>query len=319
MGNDNIRSKISIPFTSSEPNFLSDIPSAPFPLTSELDYKNPQQHFTFAPDGTITFSFIHFTTQYDKLTQSIQTFKSVLKILSPYELKALLFKLDQLKKHIINDEFLSFTNYLIDNMQNSYNSFYLSFKSLFKLNKQFYISSQSYIEQWFKEESNQNLDTSNTIKEAKEKNEEIKHEYKHYHMFTKENKAVTQMSDFFHIQDKIIIQDYKKLNEFYNENLNEFNNAFSFESFKNFRDFVNLIEQIKEFIQNKNYLMELFMKVVDDTYKLYFEVINGLAKSNEESSEIMTELKEFYHLMIKHRYIRHVEEKIKELDKIELE
>ena len=127
------------------------------------------------------------------------------------------------------------------------------------------------------------------------------------------------MINFFHIEDKTIIQDYKKLNEFYNENINEFNNAFSFESFENFRTFVNLIEQMKEFIQNKNYLMQLFMKVVDDTYELYSKVINGLAKSSEEASEIMAELNEFYHLMIKHRYIRHVEVKIKELDKIELQ
>ena len=147
----------------------------------------------------------------------------------------------------------------------------------------------------------------------------MKQEYKQYHMFIEEDKAVTQMINFFHIDDKTILQDYKKLNEFYDEHVNEFNNAFSFESFENFRTFVNLIKQIKDFIQNKNYLMQLFMKVVDDTYELYSIVINGIAKSNDEAPEIMAELNEFYHLMIKHRYIRHVEEKIKELDKIELE
>ena len=150
MGNENIFSKIPNPFSSAQSNFLSNIPSDPFPIEKELDFKGSKRNFTIAPDGTITFSLIHFKTQYDKLTQSIQTFKSVLKPLSPYELKALLFKLDKLKQYIINDKFLSFTSYLIDNTQNSYNSFYLSFKSLFKLNKQFYQSSQGYIEQCLK-------------------------------------------------------------------------------------------------------------------------------------------------------------------------
>ena len=84
-------------------------------------------------------------------------------------------------------------------------------------------------------------------------------------MFIKEDKAVTQMINYFHIDDKTVFQDYKKSNEFYDGNIKEFNNAFSFESFEKFRMFVNLIEQIKEFIHNKNYLMEMFMKVVDDT------------------------------------------------------
>ena len=184
MGNENILSKIPNPFaSSSQSNFLSDIPSDPFPLTTELDIKGPKRNYTIAPDGTITFSLIHFKTQYDKLTQSIQTFKSVLKILSPYELKALLFKLDQLKKYVINEEFLSFTSYLIDNTQSSYNSFYLSFKSLFKLNKQFYQSSQSYIEQWFKDNSNQSVYISDAINNAKERYEEIKHEYNSFFIF----------------------------------------------------------------------------------------------------------------------------------------
>ena len=64
MGNENILSKIPNPFSSSQSNFLSNIPSDPFPIGKELDFKGSKRNFTIDPDGTITFSLIHFKTQY---------------------------------------------------------------------------------------------------------------------------------------------------------------------------------------------------------------------------------------------------------------
>ena len=71
----------------------------------ELDEKKVKKHYTISPDGTIKFTFSHFNQKYEAVSKAIENFKNLLKLESPMELTALLFKLDKIKQCVVGEEY----------------------------------------------------------------------------------------------------------------------------------------------------------------------------------------------------------------------
>ena len=87
--------------TDVEPIDLSD----PQAKGLELDEQKSKKHYTIFPDGTIKFSFSHFNQKYEAVSKAIENFKNLLKLESPMELSALLFKLDKIKQCAVGEEY----------------------------------------------------------------------------------------------------------------------------------------------------------------------------------------------------------------------
>lgn len=279
----------------------------------ELDEKQSKRHYVIEQDGSIKFNFSHHNQLYDKTTKSIENFKNLLKLETPMELKALIFKIDKFKSSAKTNEFTAELDALISNTKNDFDEFYSAFKNMFQINKKLYLNCQKYIDNWLSGEDNQ---TVNMVEETtKESNttKEIVDLSNSFHKFKNEFASIQKIMKLLKIEDVKMLENVDQLSEFLKNNQDELKNTFSFESPEQCRSFIISLGQLKTFIGAKLDLIDKFVDVVNNLNTLYCEVIKNL-NSAPDSFDIMGELNEYYHLMIKHRYIRHIEVKIREIE-----
>lgn len=279
----------------------------------ELDEKQSKRHYVIEKDGEIKFNFSHHSQLYDKATKSIENFKNLLKLESPMELTALLFKLDKLKSSGKTKESIDELDALILNTKNDYDEFYCVFKKIFQINKTMYLNCQKYIDNWLKGEENQTVNmVEETTKETNTK-DDIVGQSKLFHRFNDEFTSIQTIMKTLKIEDEKILENVDQLSDFLKNNQEELKNTFSFESPEQLRSFIISLGQLKSFLGSKVDLIDKFVDVVNNLNILYCEVIKNI-NSSQDSFDIMGELNEYYHLMIKHRYIKHIEIKIKEIE-----
>lgn len=281
----------------------------------ELDEKQSKRHYVIEKDGSIKFNFSHHNQLYDKATKSIENFKNLLKLESPIELTALLFKLDKLKSSGKTKELIDELDALISNTKNDFDEFYSVFKNIFQINKTMYLNCQKYIDNWLNGEENQTVNmVEETTKETNTK-DEIVGLSNSFHKFKNEFASIQTIMKLLKIEDEKILENVDQLSEFLKNNQEELKNTFSFESPEQLRSFLISLGQLKTFLGSKLDLIDKFVEVVNNLNILYCEVIKKI-NSSQDSFDIMGELNEYYHLMIKHRYIKHIELKIKEIENL---
>ena len=279
----------------------------------ELDEKKVKKHYTISPDGTIKFTFSHFNQKYEAVSKAIENFKNLLKLESPMELTALLFKLDKIKQCVVGEEYAKELEGIISTTKNDFDGFYSFFKDLFLKEKSIYIESQKYIDQWLQGQETQTVSIMAEVKKEGETAKEILDIADNFHKFKNQFASIHKILSVFNFENEKISDNYNKINEYFTNNKDSFKDNFTFEDFQTFRTFINSLEQLRTFLNSKNTLISKFTDVVSALNDLYSDVLKKL-NSSSDSFEVMGELNEYFHLMIKHRYIKHIELKIKEIE-----
>lgn len=279
----------------------------------ELDEKETSKHFTVAADGTIKFTFSHYSSEYEKLTQQIETFKSHLKIEMPLEMTAIVFKMQKVVENIKDENIRKSFENLIASSKGSVEKFYSTFQELFQEVRSSNSKNQQYILSWLKG-VNTTSDLVDAKKEITESTSKIKSIYENFDKFSAEIGEIKNIINNLKISDELLIKDYEKLNSFYLENKDSIDELFSVMSQSDFRRLCDLINQLESFFNNKNELFSQFENIA--VYKNEF-LEKVISEANEsKDADIMNELNEYFQVMIKHRFIRHIEEKIKEIQSL---
>jgi hypothetical protein len=164
--------------------------------------------------------------------------------------------------------------------------------------------------------------------------EEINKLYKKYNKFQKENSIINEILKKFEFNNNnqnnnislnIDYYNISLLNNYYKENYIEINKLINFTdekdnneikySFANFRAFINNLIQMKTFFEEKNKIILKLIDIFNSISNLYFDIIETIKKNKNENNikenkinDILNEFKEFSRIIIKHRYINHLDE-----------
>ena len=102
-----------------------------------------------------------------------------------------------------------------------------------------------------------------------------------------------------------------EINNYFNENKDEISKNYNFENVAQLRSLVNLRDLIYDNISQKNNFAEILGNFHKEYISLYIKVIEEINSNNIEKVEVVNEFNEYNSVIIYHRLIRSIEERIK--------
>ena len=130
---------------------------------------------------------------------------------------------------------------------------------------------------------------------------ELKHpNYIHYTRGQDEN---------YNSQDK-----FNEINQYFNENKDEIGKSYKIENAAQLRNIINIRDFLIDNISQKNNFSEMLVNFHKDYLSLYLKVIDQINSDKLEKVEMGNEFNEFNGVIIYHRLIRSIEERIKKID-----
>ncbi len=305
-----------------ESNNINDLNNnSPFFPGTELNGGTPC--YRIDKDNKIIFNYEHFEKDYKKLNESIEEFKNLFKTEGTDDLQLNIHSLKKFGELIKDQEILEEYNLIINNYKSHFMSYFNSFKEMYKLVKETFESNQNYIKNWLKTQNN-----FNTIDEINRENlekDKINNIYKLYHKFNEEIQSIDNIlieklkipKNKEKQKPEINMQDLKK--QYENENTNDnINKMFSFQNHVQFLSFVNSIVQLRDYFEGRNIFLNKFIDVYNNMCNLYCEILKQIPNANDRV-DIMNEINQYFGIIFKHRFIRHIQIKLEELEKIKVE
>ena len=84
-----------------------------------------------------------------------------------------------------------------------------------------------------------------------------------------------------------------------------------------FLSFINAIMQLRDYFEGRNIFINKFIEVYTNICNLYCEKLTQIQNDNDRV-DIMNEINQYYGIIFKHRFIRHIQIKLQELEKAKL-
>ena len=104
---------------------------------------------------------------------------------------------------------------------------------------------------------------------------------------------------------------YSLMDKYFNENKQEFEKDYKFENISQFRSLINLRDLIIDNILQKNSFAEGLEEFHKEFLSFYKVIIKQINSHSLDKAEIINEFNEYNSIIIYHRLIRSIEEKIK--------
>lgn len=267
------------------------------------------QHYKIDTDGTIKFNFKYFSKEYNELNSALQSFKSLLKVESAAEMNFISIKMNEFKYCMKTPDAKKEYEAFLHNIKGSQDKYY---STMIKYHQEISSIVQGCI-----------TFLTNSLRERKvsQFNEESDHE------IYLTNKAKTIITDFnqFRIEinyiDKIEkdlqlspqdLKSYDTLMEKYTSAKAQIQDIFYFKDSFSYKSYLNTLEQIRSYLNDKLTLMNKYVEVNQKIHQLYNTALRETKTSNDYQKAI-SELLQYYSVILKHRLIRHVEIRMKEI------
>jgi len=300
------------------------------------------KYYSVTKNKKITFKFNYFKKSYEKINFDIQNFKTILKIENQNEISIIILKIQKNFPLILDEKIKENLSILNNIYQNDYVNFIYIFKEIKRIQNVFYSISQNYISNCIKHNNIMKIDDEKRNENSL--SEEINKLYEKYNKFQKEISIINEILKKFELNNNNNNQnnnfslntDYYNisfLNNYYKENHIEINKLVNFTdekdnneinfSLANFRAFINNLIQMKTFFEDKNKIILKLIDIYNNISNLYFDIIERIKKNENENKiqskenniiDILKELKEFLRIIIKHRYINHLDEIINKFE-----
>jgi len=292
------------------------------------------KYYSFSKNKKVTFKFNYFKESYEKINFDIQNFKTILKIETQNEISIIILKTQKIFPLILDEKIKENLTNLNNIYQIDYINFIYIFKEIKRIQNVFYSISQNYISNCLKHNNLMKIDDEKRNENSL--SEEINKLYKKYNKFQKENSIINEILKKFEFNNNnqnnnislnIDYYNISLLNNYYKENYIEINKLINFTdekdnneikySFANFRAFINNLIQMKTFFEEKNKIILKLIDIFNSISNLYFDIIETIKKNQNENNiiskenkinDILNEFKEFSRIIIKHRYINHLDE-----------
>jgi len=301
------------------------------------------KYFSVSKNNKVIFKFNYFKESYEKINFDIQNFKTILKIEIQNEISIIILKIQKNIPLIIDEKIKENLSNINNIYQEDYINFIYIFKEIKRIQNVFYSISQDYISNCIKHNNIMKIDDEKRNENSL--NEEINKLYEKFNKFQKEITLINEILKKFEINNNnnnnqnnnnllnINYFNISLLNNYYKENYIEINKLVNFKdekdnneikySFAHFRDFINNLFQMKNFFEEKNKIILKLIDIFNNISTLYFNIIDSIKQNENENNiiqkennihDILYEFKEFSRIIIKHRYINHLDEIINKLE-----
>ena len=298
------------------------------------------KYYSFSKNKKVTFKFNYFKESYEKINFDIQNFKTILKIETQNEISIIILKTQKIFPLILDEKIKENLTNLNNIYQIDYINFIYIFKEIKRIQNVFYSISQNYISNCLKHNNLMKIDDEKRNENSL--SEEINKLYKKYNKLKKKNSIINEILKKFEFNNNnqnnnislnIDYYNISLLNNYYKENYIEINKIVNFKdekdnneikySFANFRAFINNLFQMKNFFEEKNKIILKLIDIFNNISNLYFNIIDSIQQNENENNIIqkennfhdkLYEFKEFSRIIIKHRYINHLDEIINKFE-----
>ena len=261
-------------------------------------------------DGMVILNMRHYKKDYNLLNLNLEKLKNKMNVIISDDFIELIQKrLEGLSNITINPEIKKSIESFCEVYKTNLNNYYNLLSEIKKIYKQSNLSISTFLTNWLKVQKNTDISEEN--QKIEENNKKINDLKNSFNKFNEVEEIINKISYFkidYENKDKFV-----EMNKYYEENKEEIANNYTFESLGQFRSVINLKEQILDTINQKNSFLEELDSFHNEYSSLYKKVLSQINSTNLEKVEIVNELNEYNGVVIYHRLIRSIEERIKKL------
>ena len=261
-------------------------------------------------DGMVILNMRHYKKDYNLLNVNLEKLKNKMNVIISDDFIELIQKrLEGLNNIAINPEIKKSIESFCEVYKTNLNNYYNLLSEIKKIYKQSNLSISTFLTNWLKVQKSTDISEENQkIEENNKKIDDLKNSF---NKFNEVEEIINKISYFkidYENKDKFV-----EMNKYYEENKDDMANNYTFESIGQFRSVINLKEQILDTINQKISFLEELDSFHNEYSSLYKKVLSQINSTNLEKVEIVNELNEYNGVVIYHRLIRSIEERIKKL------
>ena len=261
-------------------------------------------------DGMVILNMRHYKKDYNLLNVNLEKLKNKMNVIISDDFIELIQKrLEGLSNIAINPEIKKSIESFCGVYKTNLNNYYNLLSEIKKIYKQSNLSISTFLTNWLKVQKSTDISEEN--QKIEENNKKINDLKNSFNKFNEVEEIINKISYFkidYEKKDKFV-----EMNKYYEENKDEIANNYTFESIGQFRSVINLKEQILDTINQKISFLEELDSFHNEYSSLYKKVLSQINSTNLEKVEIVNELNEYNGVVIYHRLIRSIEERIKKL------
>ncbi len=262
-------------------------------------------------DGKVVLNFRHYKDDYNNLNLNLEKIKNKMNIIiSEDTMQIIQMRFENLKNSSLNEELKLTIESFSSIYKTSLTNYYNLLSEIKKIYKQSYLSIATFLTNWLKVQKKIETNEENKKLEEFEKNiDDIK---KNFNNFSDVEEIINKICYFqidYNDNDKI-----NEINKYYEDNKDEIEKYYNFENPVQFRSLINLKEQIIDIINQKNNFVEILINFYKEYLLIYKKILSQINSTNLQKVEIANEFNEYNGVVIYHRLIRSIEERIKKIN-----
>lgn len=258
--------------------------------------------------GKIILNFNNYNEEYNSLNKHLETLKNKMSIVLTNDIIELIQKkLEDLNKITLNEDIQNAINSFYSTYKSNLQNYYSYINEIKKVYKDSYLEVSEFLVTWLKQQKNVELDEENSKVDAQiKKMNDVLDKFGKF----SEIKDLVNKICYFKI-DYTSKDKYALMDKYFNENKQEFEKDYKFENISQFRSLINLRDLIIDNILQKNSFAEGLEEFHKEFLSFYKVIIKQINSHSLDKVEIINEFNEYNSVIIYHRLIRSIEEKIK--------
>jgi len=258
--------------------------------------------------GKIVLNINNFKEEYDALNRNLEKLKNKMNlIISNDIIEIIQKKLEELGKQAKNDDIKTAINSFSSVYKTNLENYYAHIGEIKSVYKKGFLEISTYLTTWLKEQKDIDISEEKKKIEEFEKNmEELKNKF---NKFSEVEELIEKICVFkieYNSNEK-----FKEIDNYFNSHQEEINKYYQFENVPQLRSLLNLKELLCDNIVQKNNFAEFLENFYKEYLALYIKIIEQINSNHLEKVEIVNEFNEYNGVIIYHRLIRSIEEKIK--------
>lgn len=261
-------------------------------------------------DGKVVLNFRHYKEDYNNLNLNLEKIKNKMNLIITDDLIQMLeMRFEKLKNSAINEELKLLIESFLSTYKTNLSNYYNFIGEIKKVYKETYMSIATFLTKWLKVQTKTEIDGESTKIEELEKNlDNLKNNFNNFSNIEEIIKKICYFNINYNSTDKI-----NEINKYFEEKKDEIEKNYNFENVAQFRSLINLRDQLIDGINQKNNFVEVLIKFHKEYLNIYKKVLKQINSTNLEKVEIVNELNEYNGVVIYHRLIRSIEERIKKI------
>ena len=263
-------------------------------------------------NGKIEYKFRHYQIEYESLIKNLEKLKNEMNIIFTDDAIPILSKkIEDIQSMVLDENIKTSINSFIGTYKSNLKKYYDTITETKKGYKDTYNNASTFLVNFLKNQKTvEKSEQEDSLKPLADKIAEIKNNWGGF------NEVIDLVNKICYFEIKHVEKEdrFKEINQYFDENKEEIGKHYKFESAPQFRNMINLKEQILENVKEKTEFFDGLVALHEEYLVLYRKVISSVYSTNLEKGEIANELNEFTTVVIYHRLIRSTEEKLKQIN-----